>query len=807
MAEASSTDERKTNVFISYSRKDGEAADRLHEALETFGFNSYLDKHDIAAGEDWRARLGALIQSADTIVFLISPDSVASEICDWEINHAELLGKRVLPVLVKDTPSERVPERLKRLNYVFMRGDAEAGASLGVLAKALETDIAWVRQHSRYGEIAGEWDRAGRPARLLLRGASIGEAERWRDSRASAAPDITATQSSLISASRRAATARQRGWIVGSLVIAVVTIGLAIYSLIQQQAAEINRRETVDTLAQADYRQGTVLADEPDSAALGIAYLGRATRAGSVEAGTRLLTMLQQRSFWLPDGDAEYRPPEVLDHSEIAARFASVDLDGTPTPTQSVAVSADGQRVFTAVAREGQAAALRLWSADGTPLTDWFDVKEDGPLNRFSAVIGHLSAQGRYLAIESNSGFNAQIAVVELDRAGTLQRHFPYLTLPDMLEQGAVAGFSFVKFSYKPGETDWEGQPTSFRREAAPVLLLGSPYGDAAGFEFFTGLGLYKSAGLSRRSRIVDLTLDDEQKRLFVLDSQGRIAVAQFYGSEPVGNILAADPAATRFVAVGDRLEVAVAHFDQVFALAPPRDVAAAAGASEAAAPPDCFEVSGMSQWEPTPDITVSFPDSWQSVTVTTPTGTSSRTYHAPVSMVCLAGGDAYVAVTLSDYRTYISTLDLNAALGPAIDDGRDISSSYQPLAPFSVELSQAAQMALVATHDPSGTFAARWYRVWSVANGLPLSDRIFLSELGDGPRFAGFSADGAHLVLLDEAGAVMGTIRLALPAGGPEQLAAYLEAAADARLADGVAVPVPERNRELAAGPGDTAW
>jgi hypothetical protein len=33
------------------------------------GFEPYLDKHDIAAGEDWEARLGRLIESADTVVF------------------------------------------------------------------------------------------------------------------------------------------------------------------------------------------------------------------------------------------------------------------------------------------------------------------------------------------------------------------------------------------------------------------------------------------------------------------------------------------------------------------------------------------------------------------------------------------------------------------------------------------------------------------------------------------------------------------------------------------------------------------
>ena len=95
------------------------------------------------------------------MVFLISPDSIASEVCDWEINHAELKGKRILPVVSRD--AARVPERLQRLNYVFMRTPEEETASLPRLADALAVDIGWIRSHTRYGEDSGEWDAAGAP--------------------------------------------------------------------------------------------------------------------------------------------------------------------------------------------------------------------------------------------------------------------------------------------------------------------------------------------------------------------------------------------------------------------------------------------------------------------------------------------------------------------------------------------------------------------------------------------------------------------------------------------------------------------
>ena len=43
-------------------------------SLQLGGFEPYhLDKHDIAAGEDWEVRLDRLIEAADTVVFVISP--------------------------------------------------------------------------------------------------------------------------------------------------------------------------------------------------------------------------------------------------------------------------------------------------------------------------------------------------------------------------------------------------------------------------------------------------------------------------------------------------------------------------------------------------------------------------------------------------------------------------------------------------------------------------------------------------------------------------------------------------------------
>src|SRR5215475_9251036 len=121
MSDARSSERLK--VFISYSRKDSAAfADELVVGLEYGGFAPFLDRHDIAAGEEWEARLGGLIAQSDTVVFVISPEAVKSKQCNWEVERTLELSKRLLPVIFKSVPDHVIPEKLRRLQSVSFDG-------------------------------------------------------------------------------------------------------------------------------------------------------------------------------------------------------------------------------------------------------------------------------------------------------------------------------------------------------------------------------------------------------------------------------------------------------------------------------------------------------------------------------------------------------------------------------------------------------------------------------------------------------------------------------------------------------------
>ena len=206
------TTAEKPGIFISYARSDSSAlAEELVTGLELAGFRPFLDRHDIAGAEDWEARLGALILGADTVVFILSPAAVRSERCAWEVERAAELGKRLIPVQGAPVPEADVPERLRRLNYIFFHEGQSFARPLRELAAVLRQDVEWIREHTRLSEAAARWrarDRGSGAANdLLLRGDDLADSKAWLARRKENGPEITALLSSFLTASEERAAA------------------------------------------------------------------------------------------------------------------------------------------------------------------------------------------------------------------------------------------------------------------------------------------------------------------------------------------------------------------------------------------------------------------------------------------------------------------------------------------------------------------------------------------------------------------------------------------------------------------------
>ena len=204
----------RLRLFISYSRADLDFADELAGGLEIDGaFDIAIDRYSIIEGEDWKKRLGALIADSDTVVFLLSPASAKSEVCQWEVDEAVRLTKRIVPVLVTPLGAQPAPTALAALNYVRF-DPLEDGkprsftAGIKGLIRALKSDLSWLREHTRLLARASEWAEAGRPANRLLSGDAVPEAKAWAARRPKDAPALNALHLDFIAESEAAEASR-----------------------------------------------------------------------------------------------------------------------------------------------------------------------------------------------------------------------------------------------------------------------------------------------------------------------------------------------------------------------------------------------------------------------------------------------------------------------------------------------------------------------------------------------------------------------------------------------------------------------
>jgi Sulfatase-modifying factor enzyme 1/TIR domain len=170
-----------------------------------------------------------LVTQADTVIFVLSPEAVASDVCRKEVEFAASLNKRFAPVVCKRVDDNAVPAALRRYNYIFCDDEVQFEARMDLLGEALETDIEWIRKHTELGALARKWEIAGKPGArgLLLHSPLLEEAERWLIRRPSHGPEPTPTTSALVAISRRAARQRRVHAVTGILGVALV-VGLGV---------------------------------------------------------------------------------------------------------------------------------------------------------------------------------------------------------------------------------------------------------------------------------------------------------------------------------------------------------------------------------------------------------------------------------------------------------------------------------------------------------------------------------------------------------------------------------------------------
>lgn len=367
---------RRASVFISYARRDASpAAHTIVEKLGELGFDAYLDEKDIAPGEDWRTRLADLVRAADAIVFIITPASVASEACRWEISEAERLSKRLLPVLLLPTPEEQIPVAWSSRNYIFLDGSKPVQVEFRKLCEAITTDIAWVREHTRLGAQAERWHTRKRTSALLLRGNELQTAERWMVNQPVGAPQPSPVVRQLIADSRKAQIGSTRRLVLSAIVALIVTSALATYSTLKS-IESANLTEETRVLAEAESKQKSIaeqrLGQTLTAQSHLLAGLARQQRENNDNGDVAALLALEA----LPDDTAAVVRPHVLTaeyelHTALSELRERLVVDVGKPDVTGVAYADQGRRIVVTLHDGGlrvfEAASGRMVAELGAP--------------------------------------------------------------------------------------------------------------------------------------------------------------------------------------------------------------------------------------------------------------------------------------------------------------------------------------------------------------------------------------------------------------------------------------------------------
>ena len=358
-------------LFVSYSRADSEFVRRLVAALEARGRDPWVDWEDIPKAADWWADIQSAITGSDAFVFVLSPDSARSEVCGRELAAAEADHKRIVPVLARMAPVDEIPALIKRLNWIDFQANVDFDGAVGQLVDAVDTDLEWVKEHTRLAVRARDWESASREPSRLLRGRELDAGELWLARAADhAAPQPTTLQSAYLLASRQAATRSQRVRLALAVVAAIVALSLAAMAVVQSIEADRQRADavaqraeaiTLRDVAQSERDEAKRQRDIAETEAQRNLARSLAARAGDRTHSFDVSLLLAAEGMALDDSAETRSGIFAALQAAVRMKYFLHGLDEGP-----FTVAADPAGRWLAA---GGIGALQLWnSADGTPI-------------------------------------------------------------------------------------------------------------------------------------------------------------------------------------------------------------------------------------------------------------------------------------------------------------------------------------------------------------------------------------------------------------------------------------------------------
>ncbi|HAI68742.1 MAG TPA: hypothetical protein DCM38_04800 [Gammaproteobacteria bacterium] len=235
-------------AFISYSRINKEFVQTLASALKKANREVWVDWEDIPQGAEWWKEIEVGIQEANAFLFVITPDSMTSEVCTWELNHAIKHNKRLIPILHQEVKGE-IPPQIAAINWIFFRESDDFDHAFTTLLNTLDTDLERTRIHTRILRRAVEWESHQRDKSFLLRGQDLTNAQHWLSRSIEKPPQPTQLQTQYIVQSARAQSKSQNRKLAAAFAAFIIAVALGLVALYEgHQAKQARNHATISQI-------------------------------------------------------------------------------------------------------------------------------------------------------------------------------------------------------------------------------------------------------------------------------------------------------------------------------------------------------------------------------------------------------------------------------------------------------------------------------------------------------------------------------------------------------------------------------
>lgn len=298
-----------SDVFVSYRRKDVEFVKQLVADLQKHEKEVWVDWEDIPPGvEGFADEIKRGLEGADAFIAVLSPNYLESTYCvDMELSYAVQLNKKIIPIVLEKFDGYDIPKGIGHINWIYFTPHAgqenDYAASFPKIMDVMHTDLEHVRLHKRFLLRAIEWQTNHKAVSFLMTGDEIDQAQAWLTNAVGKDPLPTDLHKDYINSSLMNQKRRQRILFAGVLFALMVSIALAILSLIgfnnaSIAQAEAETNEALAQTAQAEAESNEAIAQTAQAEAETNEALAQAAKA---EAENNLRNARQSQALFHGD--------------------------------------------------------------------------------------------------------------------------------------------------------------------------------------------------------------------------------------------------------------------------------------------------------------------------------------------------------------------------------------------------------------------------------------------------------------------------------------------------------------------------